>query len=92
MKKLLTTAVLSLLAVGSLALTVPLKANGLTSEVANFAPVKTQTTSPTESGIKRTQSSTQESLVSVIYCETRFINGTWVQCCADHNGNWVCQW
>jgi hypothetical protein len=54
--------------------------------------VKTQTTSPTESGIKRTQSSTQESLVSVIYCETRFINGTWVQCCADQYGNWVCQW
>lgn len=92
MKKLLTTTVLSLLAAGSLALTVPLKANGGNSEIPNFPPVKAQTTSPTESEIKRTQSSTQESLVSAVYCETRFINGRWVQCCVDDYGNWVCQW
>ena len=91
MKKLLTTAVLSLLAAGSLALWVPLKANGVTSETSNITSVKAQTTSPTELEVESTHSSSKESLVSVIVCKTILIDGVWVRCCADQYGNVVCQ-
>jgi hypothetical protein len=94
MKSFIQKAVLSLLTVTTLSLNVNAQAKAFTVQAQNLEHPTNQTIYRPQVELEPIQAQVlkEELIAQSVYCETRFVNGRYVSCCADSYGNWACAW